>query len=252
MKSAILITGRLKSTRLPMKAIKKIHGQPMFKHLVDRLKLSESISDIILITSVNAQDNQLCEIAQDEGIEYYRGDPDDVLARMLAAADLFNIDTVISCTADNPFVDPVYIDKLLQFHIDNDYDFTESEGLPFGVFAYALNTEAIRKACDLKSAVDTEVWGGYFTETSKFKCGTMRVTDQEVVWPELRLTVDTAEDFELICKIFDALYVDKNIFPLQDIVGLCRENPDLPVINSHVVQKDGPAIQLKGTVANTV
>ena len=40
MNTAILVTARLKSTRLPKKAIKDICGKPMIVHLLDRLKLA--------------------------------------------------------------------------------------------------------------------------------------------------------------------------------------------------------------------
>ena len=43
MKIAFLITARLKSTRLPMKVIKPMHGKPMMVHMLDRLKESNSL-----------------------------------------------------------------------------------------------------------------------------------------------------------------------------------------------------------------
>ena len=48
MKIAFLITARLKSTRLPMKVIKPMHGKPMIVHMLDRLKESIDSSSINL------------------------------------------------------------------------------------------------------------------------------------------------------------------------------------------------------------
>lgn len=245
MKIAILITARLKSTRLPMKVIKPIHGRPMIVHMLDRLKLAKRPSKIIICTSTLMQDAPLVKIAQQEGVQYYRGDPDDVLLRLTNAAAEFGVDTVISCTADNPFVDPEYIDRLIYFHLEHDYDYSKSNGLPFGAFAYALSYRAMVRACVIKAETDTEVWGGYFTETSQFSWGMMQVDDPSVCWPELRVTVDTPEDFELITRIFDELYQPGEVFPLQSIVALCRQRPDLVAINSHINQKPGRAIKAK-------
>ena len=73
----------------------------------------------------------------------------------------------------------------------------------------------------------------------------MPVTDPRVRWPELRLTVDTPEDFELIQRIFEALYVPGEIFSLADIVDLCKARPDLVAINANVRQKQALSIRLK-------
>ena len=67
-------------------------------------------------------------------MSYFLGEPDDVLLRLLNAASQFRVDTIINCTADNPFVDPEYIDKLIEYHENNNNDFSKIEGLPFGVF----------------------------------------------------------------------------------------------------------------------
>lgn len=240
----ILITARLKSTRLPMKAIKKIKGRPMICHLIDRLKLVKKADGVVLCTSTVAQDDPLVEIASRESIECYRGEPEDVLVRLTTAAEQYGAENIISCTADNPFVDPVYIDKLISFHVENLNDYSDTSGLPFGTFSYALTLQAMKKACAIKDEIDTEVWGGYFTKTGMFKCGTLEVKDESVRRPKLRLTVDTPEDFELIQKIFDALYSSNNVFSLPEIVRLCDENPEMTLINQNVLQKPGKPIRV--------
>lgn len=248
MKTAILITARLKSTRLPMKAIKPIKDRPMICHMLDRLKLARQPSQIIIATSTVEQDDPLVEIAQQENVECFRGDPDDVLVRLTEAANQFGVDTVISCTADNPFVDPFYIDKLVLYHNAEKNDRTDIVGLPFGVFSHAISVNAMEKACEIKAEKDTEVWGGYFSETGLFKIGKMVVTDPAVIWPELRLTVDTPEDFALVTEIFEELYLPGRVFSLESIIDLCRKREDLALLNSKVVQKPGKPIKLKSGV----
>jgi len=158
--TAILITARLKSTRLPMKVIKPILGRPMICHTLARLKLAQCPQKIIICTSTLAQDDPLEEIAAQESVYCFRGYPDDVLLRLSHAADQFGVDTVINCTADNPFVDPVYIDRLVDFHIEQGNDYSDVEELPFGTFSWALSYPAMVRACQIKAETDTEVWGG--------------------------------------------------------------------------------------------
>jgi spore coat polysaccharide biosynthesis protein SpsF len=244
MKCAILITARLKSTRLPKKIIKIIHGKTMIKHMIDRLKIAKSPCKIIICTSTDSQDDPLEKIAKQEKVHCYRGDPDDVLLRLTTAAEKFGVETVINCTADNPFVDPVYIDKLYKHHIKEANEFTKIEGLPWGTFSYAISAKALHKACKIKNERDTEVWHGYFMDTGYFKWNSLKVTAKSVLWPELRLTVDLPEDFQVITKIFDELYDGKNVFSLSEIIRVCRSKPEIPAINKNVLQKVGLPIKL--------
>ena len=121
-------------------------------------------------------------------------------------------------------------------------------GQPLGVFSYALSRPAMLRACEIKAERDTEVWGGYFSDTGLFKWGTLEIDDPAVSWPELRLTVDTPEDFALVERIFDELYGDGRSFSLEEIVALCREKPELVAINSAVIQKPGISIKVKDGV----
>ena len=245
MRAAILITARLKSTRLKKKVLKPILGKPMFFYMIERLRLAKIPEKIVVCTSTVEQDDPLEDFVNESGVECFRGHPDDVLLRMRDAANKYDVDTIISCTADNPFVDPEYIDRLLEYHEDNDNDFTMVKGLPFGVFSYALNRKALNRACEIKDEVDTEVWGGYFTQTGLFKCGIYDHVDEDVRDPELRLTVDTQDDFDMVSRIFSKLYNENNIFPLKDIVNLCRSDESLRTMNAHIIQKSGKPIKLK-------
>lgn len=245
MKCAILITARLKSQRLPLKVLKKIHGKPMIKHMLDRLKLAKRPESIIICTSMLEQDFELVRIADEEKVQSFQGDADDVLQRLLDAANLYHVDTIINCTADNPFVDPIYIDKLYDFHVSEGNDFTKINGLPWGVFSYAISKSALQRACELKDETDTENWHAYFTAANHFKWSSLDVTDNSLLYPELRLTVDTIEDFTVITKIFDELYENNQVFQLKDIIRFCNENPNITEINSSIEQKKGIPIKFK-------
>ncbi len=247
MNTAVLVTARLSSTRLPRKVIKPIMGRPMICHMLDRWKLARHPEKIIICTSTLPDDDPLAEIAERESVHCFRGHPDDVLLRLTMAAEQYGVDTVINCSGDNPFVDPEYMDRLVDWHVQHDYDYSRCDGLPLGVYAWALSYNAMVRACEIKATTDTEGWAGYFTDTGQFSCGLMPV-DPEDYWPDLRLTVDTPEDFELITRIFEELYVPGEVFPLSAILNLCRSRPDLVEINSSIQQKPVRPIQLKQDV----
>ncbi|MBR9703039.1 3-deoxy-manno-octulosonate cytidylyltransferase, partial [Candidatus Woesearchaeota archaeon] len=68
MKVGFLITARLKSTRLPRKALREIEGKPFITYMIERVKLSPLIDKIVLATSTNPEDDPLCDLAKQQGI----------------------------------------------------------------------------------------------------------------------------------------------------------------------------------------
>lgn len=247
MKAGILITARLKSERLPKKVLKPLLGRPMLSYLIDRLRLSQHGEEIVLCTSTVSQDDPLQVFAETENIKCFRGHPEDVLARNLGAAEKYGYDLILSCTADNPFIDTVWMDKLSDAMQAGQYDFGTMVGLPFGSHSYSFTQTAVRKACDVKDELDTEVWGGYFTQTGLFNCLSLQVDDQAFVAPDLRLTVDEEADFQLVSSIFKQLGA-KAVPALPAVISFLRNNPGLALMNEHIVQKSGKPIRLKGYV----
>lgn len=245
MTTGILITARLKSERLAQKVLRDLNGRPMLTYLVDRLKLSRFGNKIILCTSTISQDDPLESFAKDHGILCFRGSPEDVLERNVQAAKLHNIDLIMSCTADNPLIDEVWLDKLADTMAAGQYDFGTMTGLPFGSHSYSFTTSAGEKVCKVKQEKDTEVWGGYFTQTGLFKCLSLKVTDSDYVAPDLRLTVDEINDFTLAEHIFTALKAYGTKPPLPKVIEYLRANPDIASLNQNVAQKPGKAIKLK-------
>ena len=72
------ITVRTSSTRLK-KAILDICDKPAIQYLIENIKKSKSADKIILCTSEEPDDDILCQIATDCGIDYYRGSLKDKL-----------------------------------------------------------------------------------------------------------------------------------------------------------------------------
>ena len=237
LKVGYLIIGRLKSTRLPKKLLLDIKGKPIIAHMIDRLKLAKKVDNIILCSSKNIQDLPLKQIAKDNNVDCYLGDPDDVLLRMLDAADEFNLDYILTITADCPFADPVYADKIVEKYQETDADLIRQFELPHGAFSYGIKVDSLRMVVELKDSSDTEVWGRYFTDTGLFDVLDLDVEDSHHYRPGLRMTLDYPEDFEFFKTIFDHLYVKSEVFSLTDILTLLDEKPEIIKINKECGKK---------------
>ncbi len=233
MKTAIFITARTKSTRLPKKVLLEIKGRKVIEHLIDRVKLAKLPDLIVLCTSTNPNDAPLIDIAKKEGISYFAGSEDDVLERFSKAADKFGLDFLVVTWGDELFCDPEYIDKMIEFYKKTNADFITCDELPLGTFTYGLKVDALKKVCASKTKTDTEVWGGYFRQNKMFAVRTLPVDDSELRHPEVRITLDYPEDFELVKEIFNRLYKKGEVFSLREILRLLKDHPELAEINRH-------------------
>jgi len=230
MNSAIFITARMKSSRLPRKALIEIEEKTLIEHLIDRLKLAKLPKIVVMCTSVNPNDSVLVEVAKKNGIQYFQGSEKDVLERFVAAAEKFNIDFVVVTWGDEIFCEPKYIDEMVRFFEKTNADLIKCEELPEGTETIGVKVSALKKVCEIKDEEDTEVWGGYF-EKGPFDIKYMKVEDEEVKNFKARLTIDYPEDFNLIKEIFKRLYKKGKVFLLDEIIPLLKANPELLEIN---------------------
>lgn len=230
MKSAIFITVRMKSSRLPGKALLEIKGKPAIEHLIDRLKLAKSPDLIVLCTSTHPDDTVLADVAHNNSIECFRGSEDDKLDRYLNAAQRYGVDFIVVTEGDNIFYEPEIIDGLIELYLRTKADYVSCPELPLGTAPHGIKVEALEKVCQIKSETDTEVWGGYFGDSGLFKVQYLGIPE-EVRHPEIRMTLDYPEDYEFIKAIFNRLYSPGKVFSLRDILSLLRDHPQLMDIN---------------------
>ena len=81
-----------------------------------RLKRNKNIR-IVLATSNNEENKKLVNLARKCKIEYFVdtiGSEDDVLGRFIRAGEFFKAQTIIRVCADNPLIDPAFIDDLVK------------------------------------------------------------------------------------------------------------------------------------------
>jgi len=232
MEVGFLITARLKSTRLPEKVMLELNNRPLICHMIDRLKLSNILDRIILCTSTNPQDKPLVDIAANESIDCFVGSEEDVIQRLYDSAREFRLDYALNVTADCPLVSLEYLEIILNKYVETGADFITCLNLPHGFHSNGLKVDAMRRVCEIKKSRETEVWGGYFTDTGLFDVVDIDVPP-EYIRPDYRLTVDYPEDFDLLKKIFNHFGEDTYKTSMLDIIKYLDENPQLVKINKH-------------------
>ncbi|RCW77359.1 cytidylyltransferase domain-containing protein [Saliterribacillus persicus] len=241
MKVVAIIQARMGSTRLPGKVLKKVLDKPLLEYQIERVKRSKLIDEIVIATTTNEADELIIDFCERLSISYYRGSENDVLSRYYEAANIHKADVVVRLTSDCPVIDPVVIDTNIQYYLDNQTDFdyvsnTHKRTFPRGfdteVFSFDALEAAFKKA-ELASEKE-HVTPYIYQNPSQFRIGHVFGEDDH---SDLRLTVDTKEDFLLIEKIIDVLYKNNPNFTYDDIVKLLNENKDWLKINAEIKQK---------------
>ncbi len=241
-KISAIVQARMGSMRLPGKVLMGICGKPALKHIVERLRFSKLINQVILAIPDTKENDILEKFAQENSVGCYRGSESEVLERVYLAAKENNCDIIVGITADNPLIDPGIIDLVIEKHMGAKADYSSTfypcRFLPLGLDVEVLTFYALENAYkNAKEEYYREHVTSYFYKNPNiFKInGTKLPKDLED--PSLRLTLDTKEDLELISRIYASLYQPGGIFKTEQILGLLKVNPELREINAHIIQK---------------
>lgn len=236
----IIIQARIGSTRLPGKVLKKINGKTILYYVVERVKKSKMMNQIIIATTNKKKDNIIVKEAEKLNVNSFRGNEEDVLERYYQAAKKYNADIIVRITSDCPLIDAEIIDEIIIKHIENKADYTANvinRTFPRGLDTEVFNFNVLELTNKLaKEKYHREHVTTFIRENPRrFKLQNIQAYDK-IRRPDIRITIDTKEDFKLISKIVNNF---KDIeFKIEDVIDFLNENPQLLEINKNIVQKD--------------
>lgn len=229
------------STRLPGKVLRPILGQPMLARMIERLRRVRWADGIVIATTDQPADDAIVALASELGVGCHRGSETDVLERVLGAARSAAADLIVETTADCPLIDPGVIDQLIQTFHSNRVDYCANvvtPSYPRGLDAQVFPTRILAEVAALTNdPADREHVSLYIYEhPDRFRLLNLASGLPRDV-SDLRLTVDTAEDLELVTRVYAELYPSNPAFGLSDIIGLMERQPLLGTMNQHIQQK---------------
>jgi spore coat polysaccharide biosynthesis protein SpsF len=222
------VEARMTSSRLPGKVLMEaVDGMSMLEFMIKRI-IQSSITDIVVATTVNVQDDPIVALCEKLSIPYFRGSEDDVLKRVLDAHEFMGTDIIVELTGDCPLIDPNIIDKIVAVYLDNDYDYVSNahvrsypDGLDVQVFSKKLLAQVEASTME---QYDRENVSSYIYRSGKFRLSGV-VAEGELYWPDLRITLDDTGDYHLIKSIIEHWYPQKqDQFDAYDIVSYVRQN----------------------------
>ncbi len=239
MKKVIVIQARMTSTRLPGKILMEVAGRPMLAQQIRRLKQCTTVNAIVIATTTNQSDDLVVALAEQEEVDWFRGSESDVLSRFVGAARQAKADVVIRVTADCPLIDPQVVDRITLELMDHatecDYASnvtprTYPRGLDAEVFFWdtLLRADRLAQSPLAREHVTTVI----YSERSELFLQRSVVDKQNNA--DLRWTVDTPLDLELVRLLYSALDLGKREVPYQEVVAYVRANPELARMNQGI------------------
>jgi spore coat polysaccharide biosynthesis protein SpsF len=240
-----VLQARMSSSRLPGKVLKPLLGRPMLARQIERVKRSVLIDRLLVATSAAAEDAAIEQLCAEMRVDCYRGSLDDVLDRFYRAAQACNPAYIVRLTGDCPLADPELIDAVIRFCVDGGYDYVSNALQP--TFPDGLDTEVLRFSClaeawrEARLPSEREhVTPFIYNNPGRFRIGSFT---NQVDYSHLRWTVDEPEDFNLVEKIYTALYPGNPRFSSQEILALIERNPGI-VTNAAIERNEGYARSL--------
>ncbi|MDP8298559.1 MAG: glycosyltransferase family protein [Candidatus Tantalella remota] len=235
------IEARFASSRLSGKTLLEICGKSTLELIIERLKMSEFIDQIVVATTVNKDCDAIEELAKRNGVGCFRGSEDDVLERVLQAAKTYQADVIVEITGDETLIDPEIVDETIRFYLDNNFDYVSNildRRYPRGLDTQVFATKVLEEVAGLTNdPADRENVSLYIYEhPEKYSLGSVKAPD-EFNRPEWRWTLDTKEDFEFLKTVYEALYLENKVFSVRDIFSFLAKNPDVLEINKEIKQK---------------
>jgi spore coat polysaccharide biosynthesis protein SpsF (cytidylyltransferase family) len=215
-KTGIIIQARAGSSRLPGKMLMPFYkGLTILEIIVKNLLDHFDAEQIIVATTLNSKDDAIENAGKELGVHTFRGSENDVLDRFISAAEYFGLQNIIRVCGDNPFLQAHDVKFLSEQYLpvagQTDYmSFAFPDGTPvikshLGLFTEATNLPALKKVVNLtgENLYHEHVTNYMYAHPGNFTCSFLSLPDNLKDRKDLRMTIDTLEDFNLMKEIFE-------------------------------------------------
>lgn len=232
----IIIQARTGSTRMPEKVILPFYqDQSILDLLLEKVKKLDV--PLVLATTVNPSDDRICALAEKHEVTVFRGSENDVLERFIQAAQQNNFSKIIRVCADNPFLDLTGMQSLVNEFEQSDADYLSFQlagNKPsilthFGFWTEAVRLDALEKAQGLtaEKLYHEHVTNFIYGNPNLFNVQFIQADPLVFSRTDIRMTLDTMEDFEIQKQIFAAISMENPNFAILEIVRWLDRHPEI-------------------------
>ena len=232
-----IIQARMGSTRLPGKILKPLGDLDVLSYNVERCRAIKGVSEVIVATSYLLQDDEIATWCEKNGVKCFRGSEDDVLERYVQCAQAYNPDYIMRVTSDCPFVDFEMASEIVELMERERKDIIILEGeLPRGLAVELISYEALLRINEQGKEPRHREHVTYYAYEFKEQFETIIYkTPLNRRAPELRITLDTEEDYNLLVEV--ANHFNDPLISSAEVIEFLKNTPNVASINAHIEQK---------------
>ena len=200
-----VVQARMGSQRFPGKMLSQLGEHTLLDWVLQRVLRSTQVDQVVLATSTNSEDDKLVSAALRLEVNSIRGSETDVLSRFLLAADDSQADLVVRVCADNPFVAPEELDRLIVDHRAKNVDYScnhqqkLSNKYADGFGAEILSHGLLKKLANqtTQQAHREHVTSYIWDNQKEFKINAV-TAPTELAFPEVKLDIDTPAELAIL------------------------------------------------------
>ena len=246
MKATAVIQVRMGSTRFPGKIMMKLDEKfTVLDYVIRQLSHSKSLENIIIATTNLEQDNVIVEYAKNNELDYFRGEPLDVLDRYYKCAEKFSLDTIVRVTSDEPLIDPTIVDQIIINFQKIGCDFASNNLIrtfPAGFDAEVFSRQALERTWREAKLPSEREHVSPFMKKNKDIFKQFNLKNPQNI-PISRLTLDREEDLKILKAITSKILERPILF--RHIFKLFEQEPNLLKLCNNVDPLEGYNKSLK-------
>lgn len=217
-----VIQARMNSARLPGKILMPLAGAVLLQRLVERVKRSLRLDTLVVATTATPVDDRVADLCTAIDVPCFRGDETDVLQRVYSAARQYKAHVLVRLTADNPFVDGLLVDYVLDAYLAASpavhyASNVEGCGFPYGLYVEVVSMEALAGALSSSDPMDREHVTWHLRQRpDRYRSLAVQAPGR---FPYRELTIDTAEDYARVGAIFEDHFSRNPDFSFRDLMS---------------------------------
>jgi len=201
-KVVVIVQARMGASRLPNKMMLWLHGLPVIEWVRSRLSRAMMIDEVVFAIPDTPEDDPLAAYLNARGANVFRGSEQDVLARFVDAARCYEATHVVRVCADNPLIAPEEVDNLVIFYFANHCDYAYNHIPRNNKYPDGLGAEIV--SMDILDILNNEayekrhrehIFNFIWDNMNRFSICTFDPTDPRISYPDVRLDIDTHEDY---------------------------------------------------------
>lgn len=236
----ICVVCRLKSTRLKKKALLPINGISSIERCLINCLATKYVNNVVLATSYLKEDDPLEKFTLEGKVKVIRGNPDNIVDRMLEVARETNANIILRVTGDTPLISPEILNILIKSHLESGKDLTlpNIRNFTIGTAGDVYTVQALEKLYKYGDKLThTEYLSLYFLNNPDLFNVNQVDLPQRYVHKNWRLTLDELADLMLLDAIYKNLNVGREPLYFEKVIDYLLKNEKLTKINSKIKVK---------------